>query len=358
MSLVDEKIYHMETKIERGQFYTLTNPFQLERFRKWLQSIPNYQGLMYLEPFGGANNIIAMISGSYSEISKGAWQSFDIDPESQSKNMVPEVRVQQRDTLRQFPEGFDVCITNPPYLAKNSATRKGSDVDFEGFQDLFEISLSRMLRNCRWVAAIIPESFITRSLFTDRLEFVISLNMDMFEDTEFPVCLAVFSASSSEDFEIWAGESFLGNMGALRDFEERNLVIPRKGIFTFNDPNGALGLTAIDATVEPSIRFHPGSLIPPEDIKVSSRALTRISSKYLPQEADALEELIELANRNIEKYREGTKDVFLTSFKGLRKDGRYRRRMDWNTASKVLATTLIEIHPKLAAELSVSPRLI
>lgn len=348
----------METRIERGQFYTLTNPFELGRFRTWLQSIPNYQELKYLEPFGGANNIIAMMSDSYSEISKGSWQSFDIDPESLNENLVPDVQVQQRDTLRHFPEGFDICITNPPYLAKNSATRKGSEVDFEGFQDLFEISLSRMLRNCEWVAAIIPESFLTRSLFTDRLDFVISLNMGMFEDTEFPVCLAVFSPSSSVDFEIWAGESFLGNMATLRDFEESTLVIPRKGIFTFNDPNGTLGLTAIDATVEPSIRFHEGSLIPSSDIKVSSRALTRISSKHLPEERAALDELIELANRQIKKYREGTKDVFLTSFKGLRKDGRYRRRMDWNTASRVLATALVELDPKLAADVTVSPRLI
>lgn len=358
MSLASGKMERMEAKIENGQFYTLTNPFEMSRFRQWLQGINGYETLRYLEPFGGANNIVAMMTASYPEVATTSWKSFDIQPESLGENLVPSVLVEKRDTLAQFPTGFDICITNPPYLAKNSATRKGSNVDFEGYQDLFEISLSRMLKNCKWVAAIIPESFLTRRIFTDRLEFVISLNMDMFEDTEFPVCLAVFSESSTLDFEIWAGESFLGTMGALREVEDNTLVLPPRGIFTFNDPHGDLGLTAIDSTTDPSIRFHAGDLIPSKDIKVSSRALTRISSKYLPRPGAGLEELIDLANRQIVSYRQGTKDVFLTSFKGLRKDGKYRRRMDWNTASRILATALVEMDPGLAPLVSSSPRLI
>ena len=352
------KIEGMESKIERGQFYTLTNPFELGRFRTWLEAIPRYESLKYLEPFGGANNIIAMMSATYPEIPLNNWSSFDIQPESLSQNLVPTVTVQKQDTLARFPVGFDVCITNPPYLAKNSATRKGSDINFESYQDLFEISLSRMLADCNWVAAIIPESFLTRSIFTERLEFVISLTMEMFDDTEFPVCLAVFSKTSSLDFEIWAGEQHLGTMAELKEFEESALVVPQRGIFTFNDPQGELGLTAIDATLEPSIRFHSGDLIPSADIKISSRALTRISSKFLPTKNGELDQLIEIANRHIANYREGTKDVFLTSFKGLRQDGKYRRRMDWNTASKILATSLVELKPELTAVVSSSPRLI
>jgi hypothetical protein len=182
--------------------------------------------------------------------------------------------------------------------------------------------------------------------------------MDMFADTEFPVCLAVFSEWSSLDFEIWAGESFLGTMSGLREIEENSLVIPARGVFSFNDPHGNLGLTAIDDTTGPSIRFHPGEIIPSSDIKVSSRALTRISSKYLPDSDTGRDELIEIANRHIGSYRQGTKDVFLTSFKGLRKDGRYRRRMDWSTASRILCTALIEMNPELAPAVSASPRLI
>ncbi len=356
--MLDEKIRDMQTKIERGQFYTLTNPFELQRFNAWLSSIPNYTNLSYLEPFGGANNIIDMVAKSYPEIELSRWRSFDIHPESQRDNMVPLVPVEKRDTLAEFPAGFDICITNPPYLAKNSASRKGSSIDFEGFQDLFEISLSRMLEKCSWIAAIIPESFLTRSIFKDRLEFIISLNMEMFGDTEFPVCLAAFSPKYSADFEIWAGNTLLGNMADLKSFEETNFYSPRKGLFTFNDPKGALGLTAIDSTAEASIGFHAGELIPESDIKVTSRALTRISSRHLPNTESEMKNLIKIANKNVQLYRDGTKDVFLTSFKGLRKDGLYRRRMDWNTASKILATSLAELSPDLAAEIIASPRLI
>jgi hypothetical protein len=348
----------MQAKIEMGQFYTLTNPFDIPRFREWIQGIPLYETKRYLEPFGGANNIISMISESYPEIPLGSWRSFDLQPESQDENRVPEVELEKRDTIKSFPNGFDICITNPPYLAKNSATRKGSALNFEGYQDLFEMSLGRMLSNCSWIAAIIPESFLTRGLFTDRLEFVISLNMEMFGDTEFPVCLAVFSEQSTSDFEIWAGENFLGKMSQLRTFEESRLLTPPKGAFKFNDPSGTLGLTAIDSTTQPSIRFHHGEVIPSSDIKNSSRAMTRISSRHLPANKEQLSQLIEAANRHIEEYRDGTKDVFLTSFKGLRKDGHYRRRMDWNTASKVLATAMVELAPELASDLSAYPRLI
>ena len=46
-------------------------------------------------------------------------------------------------------------------------------------------------------------------------------------------------------------------------------------------------------------------------------------------------------NQYLTWYRENTQDVFMTSFKGLRKDGRYRRRLDFETAKAIMSTVLV-----------------
>jgi hypothetical protein len=325
----------VNNKILLGQFYTRGNPFQYARAQKWFKEIPRLMDAKIIEPFAGSNSIVALVNASVKTLSPQNWQSFDIHPEAIEGNLVPEIKLIRRDTLENFPSGFDVAITNPPYLAKNSATRKGMVVHFGEYQDTFEVALHEMLSNCDWVAAIIPESFITRKLFTDRLDAVISLNHEMFDDTEFPVCLALFSPKSSNDFEIWRGDEHLGLRNDLdREVEKllssRTLIKPR-----FNAPLGEIGLIAIDNTSGPSIRFVSGDTIPSEEIKVTSRSLTRISINYadLALEPDAL---ISEANKVLERYRELSSDVFLTAFKGLRADDSYRRRIDWNTAGRIL----------------------
>ncbi len=208
-------------------------------------------------------------------------------------------------------------------------------VHFGEYQDVFEVALHEMLSNCDWVAAIIPESFITRKIFKDRLDAVISLNHEMFDDTEFPVCLALFSPKSAIDFEIWRGDEFLGLRNDL-DKEVENLLSARTLIKPrFNAPLGEIGLIAIDNTNGPSLRFVSGETIPSEEIKVTSRSLTRISMDYVyvALEPDLV---IAEANKVLDSYRELSSDVFLTAFKGLRADNSYRRRIDWNTAGRIL----------------------
>jgi hypothetical protein len=346
----------VNSKIELGQFYTRKSPFQYERFIKWFRSIPDFPKIKLIEPFAGSNAIVKMILEDFQEIVAKQWSAFDIQPEAQELNLVPELKLLELDTLNSFPDGYDVAITNPPYLAKNSATRKGSDISFGIYQDLFELSLERMLTKCKYVAAIIPESFITRGLFQERLEAVISLNTEMFEDTEFPVCLAMFSKEKSSNFEIWRGNNFLGHFTELSEKVEKLLVNVAPRIFKFNDPKGILGLTAIDSTIKPTIRFRVGSEIPEINIKVSSRAETRISSSLF-QKSFPINELIDEANVILSKYREVSYDVFLTSFKGLRADGAYRRRLDWDTSARILGTAILNIDPKLESLVTPGTRL-
>jgi hypothetical protein len=346
----------ISNKQHLGQYYTRVSPFEYPRFRKWVESIPNLSELKALEPFAGSNSIVRMMGEAFPMLRTEQWSAFDIDPEAQESNQVPQLALTQQDTLTDFPGGYDLCVTNPPYLAKNSAARKGAVIDFGQYQDLFEIALNKMLQACPWVAAIIPESFITRDVFRDRLEFVISLTHNMFDDTEFPVCLAVFSPTLRADFEIWRNEEFVGSYNELVLAREALLKPSRRGLFVFNDPHGLLGLFAVDMTKGPSIRFVAGSEIAEGEIKHTSRAITRISlgtsiSNWVLKNPD----VIESANQVLAKYRMVTRDVFLTSFKGLRDDGEYRRRLDWDTAGRVLATAMIQLDPQMANRLLRDP---
>lgn len=346
----------LESKVRLGQYYTRVSPFKFPRFRQWLKSIPDLTSRSFVEPFSGSNSIIRMVLQEFPELDEAQWHAYDISPEAQQKSLVPNVRAEQRDTILNFPAGYDICITNPPYLAKNSATRKKSVIDFGHFQDLFELSLSKMLSGCEYVAAIVPESFLTRDIFHERLEFVISLTQNMFDDTEFPVCLAVFSSEASDDFEVWRNEQMLGTFSEFQ--RARNIVLggPRSRLFRFNDPAGSIGLFAVDMTKGASIRFVPGSEIESREVKHSSRAITRISSLF-PLSGEAAIELINKANSTLLHYREATHDVFLTSFKGLREDAQYRRRLDWETASRILTTSLYELDPNLLPAQLARPKL-
>jgi hypothetical protein len=118
-----------------------------------------------------------------------------------------------------------------------------------------------------------------------------------------------------------------------------------------------LGLTAIDSTISPTIRFRHGQEIDSNKIKVSSRAETRMTSELF-EKVRSLDDLINEANAVISEYRDISHDVFLTSFKGLRIDGLYRRRLDWNTTARILGTALIRLNPKLENLITPGTRLL
>ena len=323
MEEINKKMY--------GQFFTIANPFDVDIFYKWYKMIPAKEKETVLEPFAGANNILNLLS--LINITP-KWKCYDIA--EFDFNNFEEYPVIQRDTLKDFPKGFTVGITNPPYLAKNSATRSGIEFPDSSYDDLYKISLSIMLANLRYVAAIIPESFITQNLFHDRLYAVVSLNYRMFDDTEHPVCLALFipektDGENTDDFMLYHHNRFIDNYSGLRDqLEYANYT---DIAWKFNDPDGEIGVHCVDSISKPSIRFIKGVSIPPETVKGTSRAITRISG--MPKGLD-LDMLIRELNVYLKDYREKTKDVFLTAFKGIRKDGNFRRRLDYKTIRRML----------------------
>lgn len=314
-----------------GQYFTHGNPFSLRPFQEWMRQVWSVTDPpVFLEPFAGANHIVRLVREAGWD---APWSCWDIQPPCESAEGFP---VTARDTLAAFPEGFVAAITNPPYLAKNSAVRRGLAFPDTPFDDLYKVALERMLANVGFVAAIIPESFLTAGLFHARLQAGVSLTSKMFEDTAHPVCLALFvpeSLKQGTDFSIWDGDRFLGYHAAL------SACLPEpqsRNRWRFNDTTGAIGLRAVDGTAGPSIAFVRGETIDSSEIKHSSRALTRIGGGP-PGREDAV---IATANELLATYREETHDTLMTAFKGLRRDGRYRRRLDFTQARRLLDAAL------------------
>lgn len=286
-----------------GQYYTVGNPFKHPAFLEWLQDD------LILEPFAGSKNIVHLVN-------QGRWDCYDIDPKAEG--------VLQRDTLANFPKGYRTVVTNPPYLAKNSATRRGLPYPSTEYNDLYKYALSLMLKHCERVAVIIPLSFLTCKELKDRLSTLIILNYKMFDDTEVPVCLALFTKEQS-DLVLYRGLEKL----EVTPFDFKSCKVD----MTFNSEKGQLGLYAIDNQKEASIRFCKGEGI---QVKKSSRSITRIYSS----EFKDLDTLIEKCNRTLNEYRRMTQDTGLTPFKGLRQDGRYRYRLDYKQARKIIEHAL------------------
>ena len=306
----------MTSRRARGRFYTAGNPFTLAPFRDWANraGLPSQR---VLEPFAGAGGLIRMLR----ELSLcGDFAAYDIDPADRA--------VRRRDTLADFPSGFAVCVTNPPWLARNSATRRGLPYPGGAYDDLYKRCLELCLAHCPHVAALVPASFLQSGLFRERLEHYILLHRLLFDDTENPVCLALFGPEPTATVHIHHDGEYVGDLRALA---RRLPVEKRQRGLRFNDPGGALGFISFDDTRRPSIRFCGADEIRDYSIKTSSRFVTRIGGcgRVTPARVARL-------NRSINAFRRDTADVFLTPFKGLRRDGQYRRRMEFALARRFL----------------------
>ena len=300
-------------KRTNGVYYTTGNPFGNVAFARWA----NAAGLpktSILEPFAGANLLITSLKDM--GLCRRA-DSFDIAP--------AHADVKLRDTLADFPKGYDVCITNPPWLAKNSATRRGLAFPESSYDDLYKFALNKCINHCAYVAALVPESFIRASLFQERMSDFVSLTGDMFIDTDNPVGLALFAPDITPDVQVWRNSKKLGTLSKLESYRPR---AKNRDNVRFNDPDGNVGFIAIDNTREASIRFCDPKELGDYEVRGTCRSITKI----LVDAPIRIEEW----NRFIDNFRQQTRDVLLTSFKGLRKDGLYRRRADWDFARGVI----------------------
>ncbi len=232
---------------------------------------------------------------------------------------------------------FRVAITNPPWLSKNSAKKRGLEFD-ETFDhdDLYKQALLQCLNNCDYVMAILPESFVRSGLFRERLVSVIRLNSAFFgKEVEHPACIALFEKDFSKDFEVWEEQTYLGFYTKLRNHEvtklREDLILP----FIFNSTDGEIFMHGLDTRAGPTISFSMAGSSDKATIKRSSRHNCTIKCPF-EVSSDKLMQLVIKSNKILADYREKTSDVDLTSTKSRRNDGRLRRRLDFDSARRIL----------------------
>lgn len=303
----------MQKKRVLGQYFTKLDPFSLLPFKQWVKDI-NIQDKIVLEPFAGENNLIKFLIGNGL---CNRYASFDIEPKT--------IDVHYRDTLKDFPLGFDICVTNPPWLAKNSATKMRILFYAEKYDDLYKYSISKCLKNCKNVIAIIPESFIRTGLFLNRLNTFISLTTNPFDETTHPVGMALFDDVDSTDVKIYRDNDFIGLLSEIKT--KRPPHVFNKEI-VFNEQKGNLGLIALDNCKTASIRFCKPSELQDYEVKKHGRHITILNIPFKPKIKDY--------NHVIKSFRQNTQDVLMTSYRGIRKDGFYRRRLDWQLAKDII----------------------
>lgn len=296
-----------------GQFYTTTDPFSIsDAFNAWYAMVPKDKTI--LEPFAGAGHLFSYIDAN--------WDGFDLQPN--------HPKVVEKDTIKDFPIGYEVCITNPPYLAKTVVSRKKLPVILN-HEDLYLDALQQCLNHCSYVAAIIPSTFWNQNLFKDRLYAWDKFDMELFTDTDNPVGVAYFvptKVNRTRTF-ISGKEVFLNtnNTPITTDFP---VVFNPEGLSPFL-------VNGIDTIEKNNIHFRK---IDGFDIaklvdntgkcKSTNRNMFPIECPYLKE--DDLPQI----NKMIDSWREETQDFFLTSFKSCKKDGKYRKRISFKEVRWIL----------------------
>ena len=302
-----------------GRHFTTQQPFIYPPFFRWA-NLAQVASKTILEPFAGANHLVSHLKA----IGVGNdFVSYDISPADNN--------VQQKDTLKCFPTGYSVCVTNPPWLAQNMAHKQGIAFPDCGYNDFYKLAINKCLKYCEWVAILIPESFIRTPLFRSRLTDFISMpKSTLFEQTGHPVGMALFQPNPSHQINIWSENHFVGKLTDLEHLYPR----PIRGgpEIRFNIQDGNVGLYALDNHKGSSIRFCPPEELGDYVVKGSGRHVTKLEVNA-PVNIDKWNDFISF-------FRNNTCDVFMTSYKGRREDGMYRRRMDWTLARGIIHHTL------------------
>ena len=317
----------IKMKKQHGQFYTAVNPFHNKVIKWWLDKNIKPSDIL-LEPFAGSGNLVRMLE----EVGfTNSWMQYDIEPAG--SNII------QQDTFKNFPTGHRICITNPPYLSKTSAGTSGIPFPPSQFQDLYLHSLDLCLNNCDYVLAIVPCSFTNNDKLKSRLSIVIEITEQLFNDTQTPICIALFNSESTKDYSVYCNDNFIGRFNDMKQGfpPHRNYLWD----WNFSDKNGAIGFSSIDDVYSASIYFTKGAAVAGKVLTSSNGAYKRISA---PHNLD-LDEFLHRLNKNLKYYRKATDDIYLTTYYTLRKDGKYKRRLSNTEARMLLDYTLDKTEP-------------
>lgn len=317
-----------------GQFFTKNDFWLKDHILKFIK-LTNTK--IAFDPFAGSGDLLNVAKKIGFKKIKG----FDID-----KNLNWEIN----DSLLDIPKiNNSVIITNPPYLTNYSAKRKGiyenvkQYFDICNYDDIYQLAIERCLKNDFGVM-IVPETFINSRFPKNRIVSITIIEDQLFNDTENPICVICFDnkQKSYNQIDVYKNDQLIGKLG----YFEKMRRTPHKNIYIkFNAPKGQIALRAVDTT-NPQ---KPISFMKPEeidydlaDIKHSSRLITVIEVKADNQ---AIDKIIEYSNQMLFDFRKKTYDVLLSPFKGNKKNGERRRRLDYMTARAFLEDAYELVYP-------------
>ena len=319
-------------KVSLGSFYTTKSGWLTDQVRQFLEKALAESNGYLLDPFAGDGHLLEAIKsdsvlGSQVKHATGFDIQGDLFPVNDSLIAIPN------------PQRA-VIVTNPPYLANHSAKRKGVDQlvakYFAGStqKNLYRIALEKALESADYVVAIIPETFLLSTFSKHRLELAVVIQDSLFGDTDAPALVACFTKERCADAHIFTGNQFIGNLSEILALRESTAT---KHTIVFNDPNGRIGLRAVDGSDgKTPIAFVAARDFgyPSNSVAVSSRLMTYLE---VPGVADEdMPELISKANGMLASIRMRSGDLVLAPFKGNNKAGKRRRRLDYALARRIL----------------------
>lgn len=170
-------------KIKLGQFFTKESVWLKPQIKKFINDAKC--DIAY-DPFAGSGDLL---NASQNILGFKNIVGLDIDNTLNWKI---------NDSLLKIPHIDNaIIITNPPYIAKQSASRKKLDLskyfNTSSYDDVYLIALDKMIEAQQYVVAIIPESFINSSYKQkSKIKSITILEENPFEDTENPVCVVCF----------------------------------------------------------------------------------------------------------------------------------------------------------------------
>ncbi|MFA6585921.1 MAG: hypothetical protein WCS86_02045 [Candidatus Paceibacterota bacterium] len=309
-----------------GQFFTKNSFWLKDHIYKFIKST---KATIAFDPFAGDGDLLNVAKKIGFKKIKG----FDID-----KNLNWEIN----DSLINIPKvNNSIIITNPPYLTNYSAKRKGiyknvqKYFDICKYDDIYQLAIEKCLIN-DFGTMIIPETFINSKFPKNRLVSITIIEDQLFNDTENPVCVICFDNKNKkyDQIDVYKNDKLIGKLG---DFEKMRKVPHKNTYMKFNSPKGQIALRAVDTT-NPQ---KPIAFMLPEEIdydlttiKHSSRLITVIEIKNTNSES--INKIIKHSNKLLSDFRRKTNDVLLSPFKGNKKNGERRRRLDYMTARSFL----------------------
>jgi len=308
-----------------GQFFT-KNDFWLKKHI--LNFIKTTKTSIAFDPFAGDGDLLEVAKRIGFTKTKGLDLDRSLDWETNDSLLnVPKIK-------------NSLIITNPPYLTNYSAKRKGiyTNVNkyFEkfNFDDLYQIAIQQCFSNDFGIM-IVPETFINSSFPKNRLVSITVVEDMLFSDTENPICVICFDSKSKtyDQIQLYKNHELIGTLGYFERMRKR----PQNNIYIkFNSLSGQIALRAVDTTnpQKPISFMRPNKMdYDLSSIRHSSRLITTIELKA---QNSAIDDIIDLSNNILADFRKKTHDVLLSPFKGNKKNGERRRRLDYATARAIL----------------------